>query len=670
MRNEENGKKRNWLHSLLLRLFLFFSFSHLLIFPSFAQYNTDRLITVGRSALYYEDYVLSIQYFNQAISAKPYLYEPWFFRGVAKYYLDDFTGAENDCTEAVRRNPYVTNIYELRGLCRIRLGKFADAVNDYNRALKYDPENQSLWHNRVLCHIQDSSYTEALAELDTMLTRWSNYARGYSMQAEIHMLQKDTTQAIASLERSLEIDPYDGNTWAMRSIISLSRKEWKESEEFIGKSIHLLPKNANNYINRALARYNQNNLRGAMADYDTALDLDPNNFIGHYNRGLLRAQVGDDNRGIEDFDFVLKMEPDNLMALFNRGLLRDNTGDLRGAIDDYSKVIEVYPNFWTGLQNRARCYRRLGMTRQAEMDEFRILKAQMDKRYGGKQPRMNKHQMRKRSDDDPDKYNQLVVADEQEMEHEYKNAYRGRVQNRRVEAVFLPMYELVLERHLSEVQNYVPFDRQVEAFNSQSQQRQLYVDSHQPTMNEAKSQVYFNYIDTLGAAIAAGRTTADIRNQLLLRGVAYSAIQNFDSAIDDLSTYLTIDSTSVLALWQRAVCQSKINEFQASQGTDIDMKWANVQSDLTRAISLCTTSAYLYYNRGNLHVCRHDYASAIADYTQAIALDPNLAEAYYNRGLARIEDKQPVESGIDDLSKAGELGLYTAYSLIKKYRKQ
>ena len=38
-----------------------------------AQFNTDRLVTIGRSALYYEDYVLSIQYFNQAIMAKPYL---------------------------------------------------------------------------------------------------------------------------------------------------------------------------------------------------------------------------------------------------------------------------------------------------------------------------------------------------------------------------------------------------------------------------------------------------------------------------------------------------------------------------------------------------------------------------------------------------------------------
>jgi len=46
---------------------VFFLFAPL---ASFAQFNTDRLLTIGRSALYYEDYVLSIQYFNQVIKVK------------------------------------------------------------------------------------------------------------------------------------------------------------------------------------------------------------------------------------------------------------------------------------------------------------------------------------------------------------------------------------------------------------------------------------------------------------------------------------------------------------------------------------------------------------------------------------------------------------------------
>ena len=386
--------------------------------------------------------------------------------------------------------------------------------------------SQNLWHNRILCRIQEKDYERGLAEIDTMIQRWSRYARAYSMQAEIYLLQKDTTKAVKALDTSLELDPYDGGIWAERAIISLARQKWKEGEGFLDKSIHLLPKHAGNYINRALARYNQNNLRGAMADYDTALDLDPNNFLGHYNRGLLRAQVGDDNRGIEDFDFVLRLEPNDLMALFNRALLLEQTGDLRGAIRDYSKVIDEFPNFWFGLEHRASCYRRLGNNRQAELDEFRILKAQMDKRYGGKQPRLSKRQMRRKSDTDPDKYNQLVVADEQEVEHEYKSDYRGKVQNRKVEEALQPMFALSFYAVRDEMHTYIPFDKDVEGFNQQSKTKPLQIGCTQPAITEDKMHRHIAFIDSVTTAIADAKGDGSVKPLLLLRAVAYSGIQN------------------------------------------------------------------------------------------------------------------------------------------------
>ena len=87
---------------------------------AFAQINTDRVMAIGRNALYFEDYVLSIQYFNQVVNAKPYLADPYFYRGLAKINLDDFQGAESDCSEAIERNPFVVSAYQVRGLARIR----------------------------------------------------------------------------------------------------------------------------------------------------------------------------------------------------------------------------------------------------------------------------------------------------------------------------------------------------------------------------------------------------------------------------------------------------------------------------------------------------------------------------------------------------------------------
>ena len=590
---------------MLALLALHCSMFHLPYSTCFAQFNTDRLVVIGRNALYYEDYVLSMQYFNQAISAKPYLYEPWFYRGVAKYYLDDYAGAEKDCTEAIERNPFIVGIYELRGLCRIQQKDYDGAVSDYNTALKYEPESVNFWHNRALCRIQQKNYDQAQAEIDTMLQHWNNNARIYAMQSEVYLLQKDTTKAIASLDKSLEIDAYNGNTWNMRAVICLARQEWQEAEAYLDKAIHLLPRNANLYINRAQARYYQNKLRGAVADYDLALDYEPRHFIGHYNRGLLRAQIGDDNRAITDFDFVLNLEGDNMMALYNRALLLEKTGNPKAAIRDYTKVIEEFPNFWTGLHQRAQCYRKLGMTAQAEQDEFRILKAQLDKR-NGIQPRLSKRQMRKRSDEDIEKYNQLAEADEQEMEHEYQNDYRGRVQNRHVGMDYMPMYVLSCENKENGIRQYVAYDRQV---------------------------------DSLNATLPASRQLHIV------------CLPSYEADKEDLSAVAGRDSTSAVFYWVRATHQP-----------------ARVLEDLTEAIRLGGNS-YLYYNRGNVYAGRQDYVRAIDDYTKALEFDNNLAEAYYNRGLTLIATGREAE-GVADLSKAGEQGLYTAYSIIKKYRSQ
>ena len=95
-----------------------------------AQINTDRVLAIGRNALYFEDYVLSIQYFNQVIKAKPWLAEPYFYRAVAKVNLDDYKGAEEDCTLCLQRNPFLVQAYYARGIARQSQEKDADAITD------------------------------------------------------------------------------------------------------------------------------------------------------------------------------------------------------------------------------------------------------------------------------------------------------------------------------------------------------------------------------------------------------------------------------------------------------------------------------------------------------------------------------------------------------------
>ena len=204
----------------------------ILLLPTllYAQINTERVMTIARNALYFEDYVLSIQYFNQVINAKPYLYEPYFFRGLAKINLDDYQGAESDCDAAIQRNPFVVGAYQIRGLARIRQNKFDEAIEDYKTAIKYDPENVVLWHNLSLCHIQKEDYEAAKEDLGTLLTIAPKYTRAYLMRGEVSLKQNDTIQALRDFDKAIDMDRYDPDGWGARAIVRLQQGKYKEAE--------------------------------------------------------------------------------------------------------------------------------------------------------------------------------------------------------------------------------------------------------------------------------------------------------------------------------------------------------------------------------------------------------------------------------------------------------
>jgi tetratricopeptide (TPR) repeat protein len=77
--------------------------------------------------------------------------------------------------------------------------------------------------------------------------------------------------------------------------------------------------------------------------------------------------------------------------------------------------------------------------------------------------------------------------------------------------------------------------------------------------------------------------------------------------------------------------------------------------------------AFAYYNRANMLCTQRDYEAAIRYYTKAIEVDGEFAEAYFNRGLTYIYTDEN-EKGLNDLSKAGELGIYQAYNLISRFK--
>lgn len=642
-----------------------------------AQLNTNGVIAIGRTALYYEDYVLSIQYFNQVIEVKPYLYEPYYYRAVAKYYLGDYLGAVQDCNLSIERDPYIDDCFKLRAISLIMNGEFEKAVDDYHTLLSRRRDEKETWYNLVLCETQLREFEKADMLLDTMITKWPTYANCYLLKAQIALERKDTVSAGELIDKTLQLAPFDVDALSGKAMLYMQTGDYAQAEEYYDRAIIQSPRQAGFYINRALARYHLNNLRGAMDDYSIALDIEPDNYLGHYNRGLLRMQVGESNLAIEDFDFVLKTNPRDRLALFNRAILREETGDYKGAIEDYTTVLEDYPEFTTGYENRARCRRKVGDERGALSDERKVFKMQLDEMYGSKKNQANR-QTRKQSEEDIDDYEKLVVNnDDESIVKFYSSDYRGRIQNRDVAIEPQPLFSLTFSRagqELSSRNHYENFLGKIEEEGLFGQP--LYLSVREPALEASDVKAH----DAEAAKIFDRLTEDGANSRLLFAHALYAAEKrDYAAAMADLNQSISIDSTNIAALFLRAtVSQKQVETGRLRSGTDVPtvtaleqqrLDYATIVSDFSRILALDSEVAIVYYNRACIYAQMKNFAAALADYNRAIELNDVLAEAYYNRGLLHIENGNYAD-GFVDLGKAGELGLYSAYSLIKHFRKE
>jgi tetratricopeptide (TPR) repeat protein len=642
-----------------MRLRFLFSIvlSFVFVVASYCQINTDRVMLMGRNALYYEDYVLAIQRFNAVIDTKPYLADPYFYRGLAKFYLEDYAGGVSDCSLALDRKPYTSQYYTLRGLCRINMQQYALAIADYRASLQQNPTEKNNWHNMVLCMMELKLFDEANQALDTMMYFWPRESSQCTMKAQVFLAKQDTLIAEEWVDSALVLNKYDGGAWGMKAAMFAKREQFKDAEMALDMAIMQKPRVPILYVNRALARYQQNNIRGAMADYDQAIEIDASSYVAHYNRGLLRAQVGDNNRAIEDFDFVLSLDSTDMVALYNRAILLDMVGDYKGAIRDISLVLDVYPQFWVGYRQRAAILRKIGDVYGAERDEFRVLKAEMEVRTGTYKVQSS---TRKKSEQRIEDYNKLVVDEEQDNATHYASEFRGRVQNKQTELRCMPEYVLAFYAKPHPTRRYMPYSKNVDDFSKANKlEPSLVLSCGDFSLDSIQIN---NHQQRISADIVIGATC-----QLVMD---YYLVRDFESAMSVLDSVIVSDKkTSPLYLFLRAQVRTAQIEAQPINESEMRLRYFEILQDYKLCSKNLADFPYSLYNTGNIYVKLKDYASAVNAYTEAIKYDARMPEAFFNRGVAYILSGK-YSLGLADLSKAGEMGLYQAYNLIKRYSKE
>lgn len=651
-----------------------------------AQINTDQVIQIGRNAIYFEDYVLSIQYFNQVIGAKPYLAQPYYYRGVAKYNLEDFSGAEHDASLAIERNPFITDAYVLRGMARQNLDKAIEAIADYDTALTMQPDNRDLSFKRALAQESIEDYDAAQKSYAEIIEHHPSFDDAYIGRARLNLMQKDTVAALNDVNRAIELNPNAVNAYIIRADIAINQQHNFESAlADMNKAIKLQPRHSGLFINRAFLRYKLDDYFGAMSDYDYALQLDPLNTTALFNRSILRMEVRDFNNALADLNQIIALNPTNYRALFNRASVYNELKQYKSALADADNIISSFPDIASAYVLRFDIRQHMG-DKNAKSDYDKALKMAKSKvKTDGKSQSadeiLNLFDEGDKTDENDitaARFSQLLtIADNADLEGDYSNSsrnIRGRIQDRNVSIEPEPIFVATYYSSPTELKPTGEYLREIDDVNnSHALNYALQVTNREATLSDSTEiSKHFQSIEYYNSYLSTHPPRAI---DYFGRAMNQMTLHNFQAASVDFERALVLSPDFSLACFMKAVAKyrqamtdnavSSVNQSEINRLTLHRAKLQNVIYDFENALKIAPEMYLAYYNIGVVYIAMQDFTSALSAFNKAIKLKPDFGEAFYNRGYVYFTLGNR-NAGSADLSRAGQLGVAPSYNLLKR----
>jgi tetratricopeptide (TPR) repeat protein len=555
-------------------------------------------------------------------------------------------------------------------MAHYELKEFDKAIADYNKALEFDPNNEGIYNNRGISKIA----------------------------------MKDLDGAFADYNKALEINPQSTTALMNRSNAYIVKGNTKEAINDLNKIIIIRPHFAGAYLNRGLARFEMNDYASALRDFDQSIKLDPKIALAYNNRGIVKHKLEDYAGAIMDYDMALSLDPEQANAYFNRAMAKEILGR-PGFQSDYSIAAQLNPQYDL---NRYQVDAGQLAQNTSGSQQTGQQSGQQNQQQGQQQNPQNQSSANQQNtsgttntkpdnsqQDDADKKEKsqaqrrkkinLIMADNRNLPDEKEEEVEdGLVQNKNIIIDLQPIFLIsAFEKNAVDYDRFQYYNITLEDVNKANNYDPLLSISNKS--NTSYYNVFSNFILVFNERLAISKNAHNYTN----RGIFKTLTGDFNSAIEDLNKAIEMEPKNTLAYFTRGNCRYKMIEHieslpdlineptvalnkaplnsTAEENKDkISEDYELILEDFESVLFLNPRFFFGYYNRAFINLKLKNYGNAIEDLNKAIELEPEFAEAYYNRGLTKIF-MDDTEGGALDLSRAGELGLISAYNVIKRY---
>ena len=607
----------------------------------------------GRYEISKGRYASAIELLNRSIEQNKFNSEAFFLRGIAKYELEDFIGAEKDFGKSLELNPKNHEAFLYRGVCRSQQLNYKDAFADFNQAIKLHDDDWRTYSNRSLASLQLDRYVDVIADCNKVINLKKETSHTYLIRGEAKSGLEMYNVAIEDFERAMKLDSTSMRPVLHRGIAHARLERYEEAIADFEKAMELDTENKLPIFHRAAAYSEMGKQKEALKDLNDVLNVFPDNAIVLFNRAMILADMKRTSEALLDYNRVVKLSPNNILGFYNRANLLYNKKDYRGALADYNKAIELFPEFIEAHENRAKVYGFLKDERayEAAMIELSDIK-----------------QMLSMSDEDVKFEQNIRLLKLTELKGEFEPVQQeiGKIQHQKVDVRVLPFYRISAfpetDRNISVYDGFnKPFyNMGVIAFITEKEEPNKAADELLKTLSQ--------------------RPTAE--PSVLIRLASLYAIKDdYESAYTKVNLCLSSDDKQVGCYFARAalfqaeveyhkdefeVLTGSLNVVDSAYQAQTESLLARAEMDYRKVIELDKEMSFAHFNLAHVLVSSERYEEAETEFGLAASANGNFIEANYNRGLIRILLGK-ISKGCEDLSLAGELGLTDSYNIIKRY---
>lgn len=629
---------------------------------AYFYYQGQRLITQNK-------YTEAIGYLNTLIEVDSTIAEGWFLRGVAKFYLNDLNGSILDFSKSISKNPLFTQAYHYRAIVYSRLSKYNEAFKDLTFALELRPEDQEILFTRGGAYIETRQYASAIQDYTKVIRSAPTNIDSWINRGIAKLCSTDTLGALNDLSQAIKLNPFYSESYARRSRLYLEKKDYPIALSDINQAIYLDSTSTMDFFIRALVRNSMKDYVGAISDFNKILSIDPKNSLSLYNRALIKSQTGALNSALEDYDLLAKLNPKNVLVFYNRAEVNFDLGNFKNAINDYTSAINLFPDFANAYFNRSVTYTRIGNLVSAEQD------------YKTATEKVKKYKATSKEAylamaDTSKKFNKLLEFDTDFSEGFSKINLKNEID---LPSGFLPFYTL----QLIDEKVKTPF----------SDYKTSFIDE---LNKKVSAGCRFAFTQSPEKAVQLSKMGCSIDTTLAPNSIKYfykafelSSIKKYNQAVIEYQKALNAEPSNQIIALNLVVEKIEMGKFIDQFDNDanaVSFKMGNLRNE-AKDQNNTTNSTYtdaldklkgieielpdlavIPYNIGNTYILTENLDLSIDEFSKAIKLEPKFSEAWFNRGLVRLirGDKT---NGCIDVSKAGELGLNQAYSIIQKFCK-